>query len=137
MKTSDFAVLPDLRKSIELNAKILATFDCENSAYNVVLGHLEKLLSLEMQIFSSEPVISPDQKTDMWYPDNGPWVEVPVDNMGIPAELGEDSRVQILFQHERENRKNRNFYSLSDYAYAWIWHARGGNQIVAYKIVNK
>lgn len=134
MKTSDFAVLPDLRKSIELNAKILATFDCENSAYDVVLGHLEKLLSLEMQVFSSAPVISPDQKTDMWYPDNGPWVEVPVDNMGIPTELDEDSRIEILTQHERENR---NFYSRSDYAYVWIWHMRGVNQIVAYKIVNK
>ena len=134
MKTSDFAVLPDLRKSIELNAKILATFDCENTAYDVVLGHLEKLLSLEMQIFSSEPVISPDQKTDMWCPDNGPWVEVLVDNMGIPAELDEDSRIEILTQHERNSG---NFNTLSDFAYSWIWHARGGNQIVAYKIVNK
>ena len=134
MKTSDFAVLPDLRKSIELTSKILATFDCENSAYDVVLSHLEKLLSLEMQIFSSEPVISPDQKTDMWYPDNGPWVEVPVDNMGIPAELDEDSRVEILFQPERENR---NFNSWVDYAHSWIWRARGVNQIAAYKIVNK
>lgn len=134
MKTSDFAVLPDLRKSIELNAKILATFDCENSAYNVVLGHLEKLLSLEMQIFSSEPVILPDQKTEMWYPDNGPWVEVPVDNMGIPAELDEDSRIEILTQHERDSG---NFNTRSDFAYSWIWHGRGGNQIVAYKIVNK
>ena len=133
MKTSDFAVLPDLRKSIELTSKILATFDCENSAYDVVLSHLEKLLSLEMQVFSSEPVISPDQKTDMWYPDNGPWVEVPVDNMGIPAELDEDSRVEILFQHERENR---NFNSRVYYAHSWIWRARGVNQIVAYKIVN-
>ena len=134
MKTSDFVVLPDLRKSIELTSKILATFDCENSAYDVVLGHLEKLLSLEMQVFSSEPVISPDQKTDMWYPDNGPWVEVPVDNMGIPAELDEDSRIEILTRWERDNCK---FNARSDYAYSWIWHARGGNQIVAYKIVNK
>ena len=134
MKTSDFAVLPDLRKSIELTSKILATFDCENSAYDVVLSHLEKLLSLEMQVFSSEPVISPDQKTDMWYPDNGPWVEVPVDNMGIPAELDEDSRVEILFQYERENR---HFNSRVDYAHAWIWRARAADQIVAYKIVNK
>lgn len=134
MKTINFAILPDLRKSIEITSKILATFDCENSAYDVVLSHLEKLLSLEMQVFSSEPVISPDQKTDMWYPDNGPWVEVPVDNMGIPAELDADSHVEILFQHERENR---NFNSKVDYAFAWIWQPGGVNQIVAYKIVNK
>ena len=135
MKTSDFVVLPDLRKSIEFTSKILATFDCENSAYDVVLSHLEKLLSLEMQIFSSEPVISPDQKTDMWYPDNGPWVEVPSDNAGIPAELGEgESRIEILTRRERDTG---NFNTRSDFAYSWIWHARGGNQIVAYKIVNK
>ena len=131
MKTINFAILPDLRKSIEITSKILATFDGEDRAYDMIQDHLGKLLALEMQILSNG--ISLEQKANVWYPDDSGWVEVPSDNNGIPAGLNDESCVEILTQHERNKRQ---YIRRSEYSYAWMWHEVGDNRIVAYKIVN-
>lgn len=135
MKTINFAILPDLRKSIEITSKILATFDGEDRAYDMIQDHLGKLLALEMQILSNG--ISLEQKANVWYPDDSGWVEVPSSGDGSPPDgLSGFDYIEVLILSERECRE---WESSPKFANDWVWSTSIEfplDRIVAYKLIS-
>lgn len=79
--------------------------------------------------------VTPEPPSTPWYPDDsGEWVEVPEDLMEMPANVGRNSLLEVLFQHERDDKGRLECKDLARWC-KWDMPAGKGGRIVAYKVV--
>ena len=141
MKNDNFALLPELRTSIELTVKNLSIIDTKSLAYNVALKHFQELLVLELQILTNSTkaqiLALVDEETSEWYPDNDQWIEVPSSGDGSPPDgLSGFDYIEVLILSERECRE---WESSPKFANDWVWSTSIEfplDRIVAYKLIS-
>ena len=111
------AQLQDLISQRDMNAQIGEIF---RACYRYgLVSHSDKLRDARKILFYAQAEVERLEKLAVssaadveptaenpWYPDDsGEWVEVPDDLMERPAALAEDTRIEVLFRGEREDRE--------------------------------
>lgn len=104
-------------------------------------AYLRRIAELEAELAAlKSPAPIPPNSTELepatpWYPDDsGEWVEVPEDLMEMPANVGRNSLLEVLFQHERDDKGRLECKDIARWC-KWDMPAGKGGRIVAYKVV--